>query len=402
MMLYRNVLNFLRGSVQVEIECACPERVLNLCAVEEIAFWDLQWLSPIALRLRVTRRGWRALREVCTRADAQASRLRERGAPQLLLRLRTRYALLAALALFALLLFGGNLFIWSFEVTGNETVPTETILRALEKCGVAVGSQGLKIHQEDVRNRALLELPDVAWLAVNVRGCVAHVQVVERKRPPAVVQESQVCNVVARREGLVTRVQALDGKAVAAPGSVVTEGELLISGVADSERSGLRLLHGMGEVWARTWYDLSVSVPLKTTEKTGEGRKKLHLSLDFGRRRIKFYGKGSITGVDCDKITYYKPFTLPGGLRLPLTLVQERITAWEGAAAERTEQSARQEGEQQLLALLSARLPEGSTVTDTRFAAVRQGNRLTVVLKAECLEQIGQTVTLPETETTQR
>jgi len=27
---------------------------------------------------------------------------------------------------------------------------------------------------------------------------------------------------------------------------------------------------------------------------------------------------------------------------------------------------------------------------------------LTVVLKAECLEQIGQTVTLPETETTQR
>ena len=235
MMLYRNVLNFLRGSVQVEIECACPERVLNLCAVEEIAFWDLQWLSPIALRLRVTRRGWRALREVCTRADAQASRLRERGAPQLLLRLRTRYALLAALALFALLLFGGNLFIWSFEVTGNETVPTETILRALEKCGVAVGSQGLKIHQEDVRNRALLELPDVAWLAVNVRGCVAHVQVVERKRPPAVVQESQVCNVVARREGLVTRVQALDGKAVTAPGSVVTEGELLISGVADSE-----------------------------------------------------------------------------------------------------------------------------------------------------------------------
>ena len=394
MMLYRNVLNFLRGSVQVEIECACPERVLNLCAVEEIAFWDLQWLSPIALRLRVTRRGWHALREVCTRADAQASRLRERGAPQLLLRLRTRYALLAALALFALLLFGGNLFIWSFEVTGNETVPTETILRALEKCGVAVGSQGLKIHQEDVRNRALLELPDVAWLAVNVRGCVAHVQVVERKRPPAVVQESQVCNVVARREGLVTRVQALDGKAVAAPGSVVTEGELLISGVADSERSGLRLLHGMGEVWARTWYDLSVSVPLKTTEKTGEGRKKLHLSLDFGRRRIKFYGKGSITGAKCDKITDYKPLTLPGGLRLPVTLVVERTCVYDTRPAERSAEQARQEGEENLLAQLQSLLPEGSRVDETHFAAARQGDTLLVTLRAVCTEQIGRPVVL--------
>ena len=73
-----------------------------------------------------------------------------------------------------------------------------------------------------------------------------------------------------------------------------------------------------------------------------------------------------------------------------------------GGRRRRAHGAERPSGEQQLLALLSARLPEGSTVTDTRFAAVRQGDRLTVVLKAECLEQIGQTVTLPETETTQR
>lgn len=396
MMLYQNMLNFLRGSVLAEIECACPERVLNLCAVEEILFWDLQWLSPIALRLRVTRRGWRQLREVCTRADAQPRRLRERGAPQLLRRLHTRYALLAALGLFALLLFGGNLFIWAFDVTGNETVPTETILRALEDCGVRIGSQGLKIHQEDVRNRALLELPDVAWLAVNVRGCVAHVQVVERRRPPEMVQESQICNVVARREGLVTRVQALDGRAVVAPGSIVTEGELLISGVADSARSGLRLLHGMGEIWARTWYDLSVLVPLKAEEKTGEGRQRVRLSMDFGRRRIKFYGKGSITGADCDKITDYKPLTLPGGLRLPVTLVIERTCVRDICPAERSVGQARAEGEENLLAQLQSLLPEESRVEQTHFAAARQGDYLLVTLRAVCTEQIGRPVVLED------
>ena len=189
---------------------------------------------------------------------------------------------------------------------------------------------------------------------------------------------------------------------MALPGATVTEGQLLISGVSETEHIGARFVHSMGAVWARTWYELSVSVPLQITQPAAGSRSHSRWALDIGKHRIKFYGKGSITGVDCDKITYYKPFTLPGGLRLPLTLVRERITAWEVAAAERTEQSARQEGEQQLLALLSARLPEGSTVTDTRFAAVRQGDRLTVVLKAECLEQIGQTVTLPETETTQR
>ena len=237
---------------------------------------------------------------------------------------------------------------------------------------------------------------------MNVRGCVAHVQVVERHRPPEAADRSAVTNIVARRAGLITKVEALEGQAMVLPGATVTEGQLLISGVSETEHIGARFVHSMGAVWARTWYELSVNVPLLVTQPAAGSRSHSRWALDIGKHRIKFYGKGSITGVDCDKITYYKPFTLPGGLRLPLTLVQERITVWEGAAAERTEQSARQEGEQQLLALLSARLPEGSTVTDTRFAAVRQGDRLTVVLKAECLEQIGQTVTLPETETTQR
>ena len=327
---------------------------------------------------------------------------RSGGVPVFWRRLRRRYVLLAGAVLALVLMFGGNLVIWDFQVSGNDTVPTETILRALEDYGITVGSPGLHIDQETMRNHVLLALPEVSWLAVNVRGCVAHVQVVERHRPPKAADRSTVTNIVARRAGLITKVEALEGQAMVLPGATVTEGQLLISGVSETEHIGARFVHSMGAVWARTWYELSVSVPLQITQPAAGSRSHSRWALDIGKHRIKFYGKGSITGVDCDKITYYKPFTLPGGLRLPLTLVRERITAWEGAAAERTEQSARQEGEQQLLALLSARLPEGSTVTDTRFAAVRQGDRLTVVLKAECLEQIGQTVTLPETETTQR
>ena len=391
--MYRKVLNYLRGQVTVEVESAAPERVLNLCAAHGIPFWGLTWLSELRLRAAIDRAELPRLREVLTRTDAVLTVVRTEGAPEVWRQYRRRYVLLAAAAVLAAVLALGSTHIWAFQVTGNDTVPTETILRTLEKYGVALGARS-RIDQEALRNQVLLELPDVAWLAVNVRGCVAHVQVVERKRPPAVVQESQVCNVVARREGLVTRVQALDGKAVTAPGSVVTEGELLISGVADSERSGLRLLHGMGEVWARTWYDLSVSVPLKTTEKTGEGRKKLHLSLDFGRRRIKFYGKGSITGANCDKITDYKPLTLPGGLRLPVTLVVERTCVYDTRPAERSAEQARQEGEENLLAQLQSLLPEGSRVDETHFAAARQGDTLLVTLRAVCTEQIGRPVVL--------
>ena len=77
-----------------------------------------------------------------------------------------------------------------FEVSGNDTVSTPEILQALERCGVAVGTRGVGLDQDDLRNRVLPLLPDVVYLAVNVRGCTAHVQVVERTRPPHLYRDS--------------------------------------------------------------------------------------------------------------------------------------------------------------------------------------------------------------------
>ncbi len=392
--MYRRIINFLRGSVRLQVESPCPERVVNLCAAHEIPFWALKWQDASAFTVMTTRRGLCRLQEVIGETTCTVTPLAEYGAPTLLLRFRRRYVLLGAVAVFLLLFLAGNLFIWEFRVTGNRTVPTETILRALEDYGLHVGSFGMEVDQEDLRNHVLLELPDVSWLAVNVKGCVAHVQVVERQRPPRRVEEHEVSNVVARCAGWVTKIQALDGVAQVAVGSTVTEGQLLISGVMDTGRSGVRLLHGMGQVEARTWHEVSVLVPLQ-----GQRREKadtaVRFAVDFGKQRIKLYGKGSMTGANCDKIIHYTPWTLPGGFRLPITWVTERLVSYETSPDEKTVEAARQEGEAAALALLEQQLPPGSTVSDTRFAAAQRGGCLLVTLKAECLEEIGTQVVLP-------
>ena len=50
------IINFLRGSVLFTVTGAFPERFLNLCAQARVGFWDLEWLDPHTLRLRVSRR----------------------------------------------------------------------------------------------------------------------------------------------------------------------------------------------------------------------------------------------------------------------------------------------------------------------------------------------------------
>ena len=387
--MYRKVLNYLRGQVTVEVESAAPERVLNLCAAHGIPFWELAWLSEIRLRAVTSRAELPRLREVLTRTDAVLTVVRTEGAPEVWRQYRRRYVLLAAAVVLAAVLALGSTHIWDFQVTGNDTVPTETILRTLEKYGVALGARS-RIDQEALRNQVLLELPDVVWLTVNMRGCTAHVQVVERQRPPHLYADGEIANVVAARDGLVTKIQALDGQAQVMVGTTVTAGQVLISGVVDSDQRGYRLLHGMGQVWARTWYELSVSVPLTVQEKGQETGAVTRLAVDIGRNRIKIYGKGSMTGPDCDKMTVYHQARLPFGLTLPVTLVTERTVRYAAGEAERPMADARAEGETQLMAQLEAALaPSQGQLLDHSFDAVRQGKWLVVTLRAECEEQIG-------------
>lgn len=387
--MYRKVLNYLRGQVTVEVESAAPERVLNLCAAHGIPFWGLTWLSELRLRAAIDRAELPRLRQVLTQTDAVLTVVRTEGAPEVWRQYRRRYVLLAAAGLLMLMMALGSTHIWAFQVTGNDTVPTETILRTLEKYGVALGARS-RIRQEELRNHVLLELPDVVWLTVNMRGCTAHVQVVERQRPPHLYTDGEITNVVAARDGLVTSVQALDGEAQVMAGSTVTAGQVLISGVVDSDRRGYRLLHGMGQVWARTWYELSVSVPLTVREKGRETGAVTRLAVDVGRNRIKIYGKGSMTGPDCDKMTLYHQARLPFGLTLPVTLVTERTVRYAAGEAERPMADARAEGEAQLMAQLEAALAQSQgQLLDHSFDAVRQGTRLVVTLHAECEEQIG-------------
>lgn len=393
------LVNRLRGQVRVRAECAFPERVLNLCGAQDLAFWDLKWESPTAFTCRLSRRDWRKLREAGKKLDCEFSVVGQEGAPYFLLRFRHRQALLIGLLGCALALFLGSFFIWDFQVEGNETVPTERILRALEKNGVTRGTFGLSLDGEDIRNHVLLDVPELIWIAVNVSGCRAEVQVRERTPPPVMVDRREPCNLVARRAGLVKKVQTIGGVSCVVPGSAVTEGQILVSGVEDTGTVGARVLAGLGKVEARTWYDLTVSMPLTVLEKRYLGREKTGVSLIFGTRRIKFFSNSSIEGAEYDKITNRHPISLLG-IPLPVTVVTETWRFYEPVPTVRTAA----EAEKAAGAILEAQLQElvapYGEVKSALCSSRQKGDTLVVTLAAECLEEIGETAPIYTEEET--
>ena len=392
--MLKHIVNLVKGEVTGRVESGFPERVLNLCAEYGVVFWDLKWSSPVEFTFTMTRRDWKRLRRLAARIDCDMTAVDWRGTPFFLGRLRKRYGLWVTLGICTLLVFLGSFFIWDFRIEGNERVSRQEILRALERHGVGFGTYGYSVDSSQLRNYILLEIPDLSYIAVNVRGCRAYVQVRERVLPPEIVSKRAPGNTVAAKDALVTAVQSWDGEKQVLPGTTVKEGQLLISGVVQDDVSGVRYLRGMGKVYGRTWYQLECRVPLTVRKKVYTGEKKTRRALLIGKNRWNLYFSSSILGDTCDKIISWDKWELPGGVALPVTAVTEELRFYEIEEQARSREEAQALAEAALDSRLSGYVEEGE-VLRREVSVQEQDGTLVVTLSAECQEQIGRFVDTP-------
>ncbi len=393
--MLNTITNFLKGEITIRAESAFPERVLNLCAQWGILFWDLKWESAISFTFTMSRRDWKRLRRMSGRLDAVLQPVSWRGTPFFLGRMRRRYGLWITLSLCLVTLFYGSFFIWDFSIEGNETVSEREILRALESCGVGFGTFGYAVNSFQLRNDLLLKLPRLSYIAINVRGCRAYVQVRERIEPPNIISRQEPGNTVAKKDALILSIRPLDGERQVLPGTLVTEGQLLISGVVENDYSGARFLRGMGEVYGRTWYTLTCKIPLTVLKKVYTGEEITRKAILIGKKRINLYIDSSICGNTCDKIISQKICTLPGNIPLPVTIVTEKFRIYELKPTVREETDALALADTVLTNRLAAYL-NGGTVVRRELTSEVSGDVLLCTLTAECEEQIGKFVSIPK------
>ena len=399
--MLQKTVSLLRGEVRVRVRCAFPERVLNVCAARGIPLREPRFLGAEELAFSVSRRDWRSLKAACGDLDAQAQIMGVAGVPFALSRLRRRYALLAGAAVCALGLLVSSCFIWDVQVEGNGDVPKEKILRVLAELGVRRGALSFGYEQHTLCNRALPKLPELSWLTVNTKGCRATIVVRKRIPKPEIVNESAPTNVVAARDALVTEVRALDGEAKVLPGTVVRAGQLLISGVVETDGVmnpvvGTRYLAGKGEVWGRTWHELSAMIPLTVALRLPAERESRSWAIMWGENRLKLCGKeSSILTTECDKIIHQHQWELPGGIVLPVTWETETVRKRATVRVARSRADAEDIGRAVLERELAARIGADGEVVSRRVASSPRGDWLLVTLSAECREQIGVTVPIP-------
>ena len=390
------ILAFFLGLASVRVQCACPEEVLNACAGTGIVLRKVQ-LSEDGLTLCVRRRDLAALRCVCTGLGARISAVRVYGVLPFAERIRKRYVLLAGAVICILAVWLSSLFIWQITVSGNTGVRTDEILSQLEELGVHIGACRLTVNQSRISNEMLRRLTDLSWIAVNISGSRARVTVREETPAPEIADESTPAVICAGKSGVISSMTVRSGAAAAAVGDTVQAGDILVTGQMDSISSGSRYVHAQAQIRARTWYTMSAIMPVNARLRTPGTEARSKNALIFGKNRLNLYFDSGIFTAEYDKIINGRDLSFLGSV-LPVRTEKTEIFASVLEETQIPEADAVSLLQRRLTQRLQTEIGENGRIVSTDFSTQSGNGTVTVILRAECEEEIGQTRVMTQDE----
>lgn len=375
----------LKGRLEVEVCGAYVEGLLNAAALSAIALWNIRCVDACTVHLCMYETDYPALAALSEKCMCELKPISLRGGSRDRKLIKRRGWLLLFLLLMGLLLFVSSLFVWEVEVVGNQQLTDGQVLRALSRCGVDSGTCRYSVSADLVRSQMLQELPELAWMTVNISGSRAVAVVVERQEKPEIYAESAPADIVAARTGIIRRLSVENGRPVVHGGQSVLAGEPLVSAEMDSLSNGSKYVRARARVLADTWRELSAVCPAQEEVKQPNLISRNRFAVIFGKRRINLYFDSGKAIDECDKIIHEYKLGAEGLFALPVTFVREELRGYETQPQPAYDKQAL---EQQLNSLLLADVK--GQVLEKSFTAAGGETLYVLTLRCHCLEDIAQ------------
>ncbi len=296
------LLRLLKGYVRIEVKGPFPSRFINLANMKGLGIWDIKRMGENLFCLSISVADFKRLKNILRKTNTRVHILKKTGLPFLLHRYRKRAGLYIGALLFTVIVFLMSAFVWQVDVSGNSRISEAQILNALNQSGFYEGVLKSRVNLRSVRQNVRALIPEISFIELNIKGAKAYVVVTEREEAPEVVDENSPCNLIASRSAKIERTEVTAGQPLVKAGDTVKEGQLLVSGIIDSNEVGYFLVHSTGRIYASSEYTLSVECPYETTvyKRTGSFIQKKRLRLfNF---YINLYFGGGIEYAFYDKI----------------------------------------------------------------------------------------------------
>ncbi|MFV0497796.1 MAG: sporulation protein YqfD [Candidatus Fimivivens sp.] len=288
-MFFIALVRWLRGTVTFLITGAFPEKLINLCLRNGLPVWGIKHL-PTGIEASTNAKQYRRLRSMARQSETKVRITKKSGLWVYRHRHRRRKGFLAGFVCVLLVLIVASQFIWRVDINGCVTIPEEELRVVLEELGVKPGVRSAKIDARTLQQQLRLMDGRIAWIAINIVGSTAQIELRERNAPPdAVDPDEWVGNIVASCDGQIRYMEVYEGQPLVNIGDTVRVGDIIVSGIMEDQYGNRQFKYARAKVLAHSYEDQDVAVPLKQPTWVPNGTPKTKNYLEWGSIRIPLF-----------------------------------------------------------------------------------------------------------------
>ena len=270
--LFIKIFRFLTGYVLVTVEGFFLEKFTNLCAINNLPFWDIKRFGNAKLVGKTTILGFKRMRHEARKCGCRIYLSKKRGTPFFLYRYRKRKIFIVGIILFFICIKVAGLFVWNVDIIGTETIKDNEIMGAIEEIGIKKWVLKSKLDVNKLSNQLMLKRNDLSWVGIEIDGIKVNIKIVEKTRVPERIDEDMACNIISSKPGLIVSIDTYQGTSKVKPGDVVDKGVLLVEGIVEMKQfpEKTELVHSLADIKAKVWYEETKSFKFSKLRQNSE------------------------------------------------------------------------------------------------------------------------------------
>jgi similar to stage IV sporulation protein len=390
-MLLLRLWNYIRGYVIILIEGYFLEKFINISTHRQIFLWDVKRQKNCSMTAKISIKGFRLLRPIAKKTGCRVNIVKKRGLPFLLSRYKKRKAFVLGSVVFILMFFVMTSFIWKIEITGNSKIDKQVLEQKLSTIGIRPGRLKYNIDTSRAANDMMLSIKEIAWISIAVKGTKIKVEISERTKPPELVPKDTPCDIIATKDGIIQSITVKEGQEQVKAGDTVKKGQVLISGTISSKTPEIaqRVVHALGEVKARTWYEKDCDINEEVTEKQRTGKIKNRYSLVLFNKILHLPYGGKEPFEKSDKVEIRKALSIGENLVFPFEFIKDSYYEYSEVNKKLDQEEATQLAADNAYKEAAAEIPDNAEIVKTYFTYTKkEDDKMQVKSVIECVENI--------------
>lgn len=172
--------------------------------------------------------------------------------------------------------------VFSIKVIDTDSELREIILTDLEELGLRKYNFKISYKEKEKMEEAILkkEKDILEWIEIEEVGVSYEVKLIRRVKDD-IKKETEPRDIIAKKTGLITKIEAESGEVVTKKNAYVKKGDTLISGLIRNNGNIVSKVRAEGRVYAEVWYKVALSLPLTYHEEMKTGNNKNVLEISF-------------------------------------------------------------------------------------------------------------------------